>query len=228
MIFFSSVSAVPHKLLRLNKTHLKLPTCQADCKVVFSWTRTSTHLMLFPVETVLLQCHDRSGWWCPLHTPTTEAPGSVPADECQLTVEWAFKDNLSLSLRSPSVVKFIQVPPYPLQTEQPMLLSAAADLARGVESRRMGCCLLLWFSSWFVWVCYLMTPHNPSHKCPYMVSYTMPNFEALQWITLRNRVGNLSALNLYSMSFKRDIFAFGGWAFFQNAAHPFRKALCDL
>lgn len=36
-----------------------------------------------------------------------------------------------------------------------------------------------------------------------MVSCTMLNFEALQWITLRNRVGNLSALNLYGVSFKR-------------------------
>ncbi len=94
---FSSVLAVLHKLLRLNKTRWKLPTCQADCKVVFSWTRTSTHLLLFPVETVLLQCHGRSGRWCPLHTPTTEAPGSVPTDECQPTVEHAFKDkDLSL------------------------------------------------------------------------------------------------------------------------------------
>lgn len=63
---FSSVVAELHKLLRLNKTSWKLPTCQADCKVVFSWTRTSTPLMLFPVETVLLQCHGRSGRWCPL------------------------------------------------------------------------------------------------------------------------------------------------------------------
>lgn len=57
-----------------------------------------------------------------------------------------------------------------------------------------------------------MAPYNP-HKYPSMGSYTMLNFEALQWITLRNRVGNLSALNLYSMSFKGTFFASGGHAF---------------
>lgn len=57
-----------------------------------------------------------------------------------------------------------------------------------------------------------MAPYNP-HKYPYMVSSTMLNFEALQWITIRNRVGNLSALNLYSMSFKGTFFAFGGHNF---------------
>ena len=110
-----------------------------------------------------------------------------------------------------------KVPLYPLQSAEAMLLSAAADLARGVERRRLGCCLLLWRGSWFVWVGYLMTPHNPSHKCPYMVSYTMLNFEALQWITLRNRVCNLSALKLHSMSFKGTFFfAFGGHAFLKT------------
>lgn len=34
----------------------------------------------------------------------------------------------------------------------------------------------------------------------------MLNFEALQWITLRNRVGNLSALNLNSTSIKGTFF----------------------
>lgn len=55
-------SAFPplHKLLCLNKTHQKLPTCQAGCKVVFSWTRTSTHLVLFLIGKVFLQSHGRS------------------------------------------------------------------------------------------------------------------------------------------------------------------------
>lgn len=48
---------------------------------------------------------------------------------------------------------------------------------------------------------YLMAPYNP-HKYPCMASCTPLNFEALQWITLRNRVGNLSALNLNSASIK--------------------------
>lgn len=53
----------------------------------------------------------------------------------------------------------------------------------------------------------------------------MPNFEVLQWITLRNRVSDLSALNLGSRSFKGSIFffAFGGNTP-QNSAHPFRKS----
>lgn len=50
-----------------------------------------------------------------------------------------------------------------------------------------------------------MAPFNP-HKYPCMVSCTMLNFEALQWITLRNRVGNLSALNLNSTSIKETFF----------------------
>lgn len=79
----------------------------------------------------------------------------------------------------------------------------------------------------FVWVGYLMTLYNPSHKYPYMVSCTMLNFEALQWITLRNRVCNLSALNLYGMSFKGTLFLLEDMPF-QNTTHPFRNALCDL
>lgn len=90
--------ALAHKLLCLNKTHLILPTCQEDCKVVFSWTRTSTHLMLFPVETVLLQCHDGSGRRCPLRTPTTVAVGFVPAEEV-----WGNHSRIRIS---PSTVTF--------------------------------------------------------------------------------------------------------------------------
>lgn len=49
-LLFVCTHAIPlplfklYKLLRLNKTHWKLPACQADCRVLFSWTRTSTHL----------------------------------------------------------------------------------------------------------------------------------------------------------------------------------------
>lgn len=55
-----------------------------------------------------------------------------------------------------------------------------------------------------------MAPYNP-HKYPCMASCTPLNFEALQWITLRNRVGNLSALNLNSASIKGTFsLLFGG------------------
>lgn len=59
-----------------------------------------------------------------------------------------------------------------------------------------------------------MAPYNP-HKYPCMASCTPLNFEALQWITLRNRVGNLSALNLNSASIKGTFsLLFGGRLFF--------------
>lgn len=106
-----------------------------------------------------------------------------------------------------------------------MLLSAAADLARGAESRCLGCCLLLWFSSWFVSVGYLMTPFNPYHTYPYIMSSTMLNFKALQWITLRNKVGNLSPLNLNSAISKGTFFLLEDMLF-QETTHPFGKALC--
>lgn len=64
---------------------------------------------------------------------------------------------------------------------------------------------------------YLMAPYNP-HKYPCMASCTPLNFEALQWITLRNRVGNLSALNLNSASIKGTFsLLFGGRHFLSLA-----------
>lgn len=57
-----------------------------------------------------------------------------------------------------------------------------------------------------VWVLYLMAPLNP-HKYPYMMSCSLLNFEALQWITPKNGVANLLPLNLDVWSSK--------WTFFQ-------------
>lgn len=58
-----------------------------------------------------------------------------------------------------------------------------------------------------VWVLYLMAPPNP-HKYPHMMSCSLLNFEALQWITPRNGVANLSAVNLDVLSSK--------WTFFSS------------
>lgn len=50
-----------------------------------------------------------------------------------------------------------------------------------------------------------MAPYNP-RKYPYMMSCSLLNFEDLQWITPRNGVSNLLALNLDVLSCK--------WTFF--------------
>lgn len=54
----------------------------------------------------------------------------------------------------------------------------------------------------------------------------MLNFEALQWITVRNRVANLSALNLHSRSFGGALSEDA--RFPKNTTRPFSGALCDL
>lgn len=46
-----------------------------------------------------------------------------------------------------------------------------------------------------------MAPYNP-RKYPYMMSCSLLNFEDLQWITPRNGVSNLLALNLDVLSCK--------------------------
>lgn len=61
-----------------------------------------------------------------------------------------------------------------------------------------------------VWVLYLMAPLNP-HKYPYMMSCSLLNFEALQWITPRNGIANLWTVNLDVLSSKWTFFlAHGG------------------
>ena len=142
----------------LNETRWKVPTCQTDCKVVFSWTRTSTHLMLFPVETVLLQCHGRSGWCCPRRTLTTEAPGAEPTDECPPTVEGAHKDKNLISPQSPLSGQ--------IHTRNMRSVSPSADCGGNSLicscrlSRRLACCVLMCLGSWSLRVGYLSTPYN--------------------------------------------------------------------
>lgn len=58
-----------------------------------------------------------------------------------------------------------------------------------------------------VWVLYLMAPYNP-RKYPYMMSCSLLNFEDLQWITPRNGVSNLLAVNLDVLISKWTFFFF--------------------
>lgn len=95
---FSSVLAVLHKLLCLNKTRWKLPTCQADCKVVFSWTRTSTHLMLFfPFKRYY--CSVMAGQASDVHSTRQQLKLPALCQQMNVNQQWkqAFKDkDLSL------------------------------------------------------------------------------------------------------------------------------------
>lgn len=168
--------------------------CQTDCNGVFSWTRTSTHLLLSPIQTVLPRCRGRSGQLCSLRT-LPEAPGSVPADQCQPTririsfhghLRWSYSHKrsslTSAGCRGDAVIYHCRFGPRCRESTPGTSSSPAARLM-------------------FVWVGYLMTPYNPSHKYPYIVCRTMLYFEALQRITPRRKVGNLSARNLCSVNF---------------------------
>ncbi len=164
-----------------------------------------------------------------VHSTRQQLRRRAGSQQMNVNQEWGEHSRIRICLATVTLggqIHTRKLPLYPLQSAEAVLLSAAADLARGVESRRLGCCLLLRFSSWFVWVGYLMTPFNPSHK--YMVSCTVFHFEALQWITLRNRVANLPALNLYCMSFNRDIFAFWRTCFSKTLHVHLESTLCSV
>lgn len=109
----------------------------------------------------------------------------------------AFGDKDLLSAVTPSArIHGSKVSLQPLQTEEAMLLSATAGLARGgAESRRLGCCLLLRFSSQFVRVGYLMTSYNPSHKYLYMARCTMLHC----YSGLLHKIGSVAFLLLISI-----------------------------
>lgn len=182
----SRVLAAPCKVLRLNKKHRKLPTRQLDCKVAFSRTRTSTHLMLFPSETVLVQSHGGSAFWCPLHTLSREVPGCMPAEECQPAEEpprisisplghlkWSNSrdksEASSLLSADSSVIGALQILLEVLHVWPGMLSSPEVQLMVFCGG----------FTGCFY---YLMTPANPSHKYTFVLLVQCFTLRALQWI----------------------------------------------
>ena len=127
----------------------------------FCWIRASTHHMLFPVL-------------CPRNNHWNE---KAPCQHTEVVLQRRehTRVRLSFSQRSPSVVRLVQEKwsrSCTLQTAGAKLLSEAADLAWGVESGRLRWCRLMWLSSWFVWVDYLMTLSNPSQVSLYGVLFS--------------------------------------------------------
>ena len=230
----SSVLAALHKLLRLNKKHTG--NCQR-VKQTARWCLAGQGLpptlCYFPskkkTKTVLLQSHGRSGRWCPLHTPNNWSAG-LRARGWMSTKQWGEPSRIRICLSTVTFSGQIHErnpppPPPTLRGGNGVILGCRFG-PQGVEGRCLRCCLLLWFSSWFVleWLSddTFIIPHTSIPIVP--MSRTILNFEALQWITLRNRVANLSALNLYSRSFNGT---FGRRATFQkNTTRPFSGALC--